>query len=180
MLFSPSNLPEEKLPPERQLAEMFGVNRSTVVRALDELSFANKVVEQQSMRKNGDSVNQLAPLFNARWLEMTPKMETPSLSWQSFIAEEQQEDEAGYKPLRETIQKQMKEAYGLQTRSEQIFITSGAQQALFLITQCLLKPGDAVAIESPSYFYSLSLFQSAGLRIFALFLNYAIYIINTV
>lgn len=72
---------------------------------------------------------------------MTPKMETPSLSWQSFIAEEQQEDEAGYKPLRETIQKQMKEAYGLQTRSEQIFITSGAQQALFLITQCLLKPG---------------------------------------
>ncbi|CCQ21660.1 Undefined function [Listeria monocytogenes] len=46
---------------------------------------------------------------------MTPKMETPSLSWQSFIAEEQQEDEAGYKPLRETIQKQMKEAYGLQT-----------------------------------------------------------------
>lgn len=59
----------------------------------------------------------------------------------------------------------MKEAYGLQTRPEQIFITSGAQQALFLITQCLLKPGDAVAIESPSYFYSLSLFQSAGLRI---------------
>ncbi|ECB9825325.1 PLP-dependent aminotransferase family protein [Listeria monocytogenes] len=201
-------LPEEKLPPERQLAEMFGVNRSTVVRALDELTaraviirkqgsgttvnaekwglFAGQstnwrhyltqggftpavpYIRQAGVMERANSDNVIDAASGELPLEMTPKMETPSLSWQSFIAEEQQEDEAGYKPLRETIQKQMKEAYGLQTRSEQIFITSGAQQALFLITQCLLKPGDAVAIESPSYFYSLSLFQSAGLRIFAL------------
>ncbi|MBF2348852.1 PLP-dependent aminotransferase family protein [Listeria marthii] len=201
-------LPEEKLPPERQLAELFGVNRSTVVRALDELTARAVIIRKQG---SGTTVNaEKWGLFagqSTNWrhyltqggftpavpyirqagvmervdaervidaatgelpLEMTPKMETPSLSWQSFIAEEQLEDEAGYRPLRETIQKQMKAAYGLDARPEQILITSGAQQALFLITQCLLKPGDAVAIESPSYFYSLSLFQSAGLRIFAL------------
>ncbi|MBC1712672.1 aminotransferase-like domain-containing protein [Listeria welshimeri] len=201
-------LPEEKLPPERQLAEIFGVNRSTVVRALDELTARAVIIRKQG---SGTTVNaEKWGLFagqSTNWrhyltqggftpavpyirqagvmeransdqvidaatgelpLEMTPKLETPSLSWQSFIAEEQLEDEAGYRPLRETIQKQMKKAYGLQTRPEQVFITSGAQQALFLITQCLLKPGDTVAIESPSYFYSLSLFQSAGLRIFAL------------
>ncbi|CAI8840517.1 hypothetical protein PMEGAS67_57330 [Priestia megaterium] len=39
---------------------------------------------------------------------------------------------------------------------------------MYLITQCLLSPGDAVAIESLSYCYSLPLFQSAGLRIFGL------------
>ncbi|MBP1917060.1 DNA-binding transcriptional MocR family regulator [Lederbergia galactosidilyticus] len=31
-----------------------------------------------------------------------------------------------------------------------------------------MKPGDAIAIEDPSYFYSLPLFQSAGLKIFYL------------
>ncbi|MBF2442728.1 PLP-dependent aminotransferase family protein [Listeria innocua] len=201
-------LPEEKLPPERQLAELFGVNRSTVVRALDELTARAVIVRKQGsgtivnaekwglfagqstnwrhyltqggftpavpyIRQTGvmeraDSEQVIDASTGELPLEMTPKMETPSLSWQSFIAEEQLEDEAGYRPLRETVQRQMQDAYGLNARPEQIFITSGAQQALFLITQCLLKPGDAVAIESPSYFYSLSLFQSAGLRIFAL------------
>lgn len=60
-------LPEEKLPPERQLAEMFGVNRSTVVRALDELTaraviIRNKVVEQRLMRKNGDFLRGSQPI----------------------------------------------------------------------------------------------------------------------
>ncbi|KKD47008.1 aminotransferase-like domain-containing protein [Listeria seeligeri] len=201
-------LPEEKLPPERKLAALFGVNRSTVVRALDELTSRAVIVRKQG---SGTIVNaEKWGLFagqSTNWrhyltqggftptvpyvrqtgiiekhhsdkiidastgelpLEMTPKLETPSRSWQSFIAEEQLEDAAGYQPLRETIEKQMRVAYDLNVRPEQILITSGAQQALFLITQCLLKPGDAVAIESPSYFYSLSLFQSAGLRIFAL------------
>ncbi|AIS60506.1 HTH-type transcriptional regulator norG [Listeria ivanovii subsp. londoniensis] len=201
-------LPEEKLPPERKLAAILGVNRSTVVRALDELTARAVIVRKQG---SGTIVNaEKWGLFagqSTNWrhyltqggftpsvpyarqagimekdlsakvidaatgelpLEMTPKLETPSLSWQSFIAEEQLEDAAGYQPLRVTIEQQMKTSYGLKTRSEQILVTSGAQQALFLITQCLLKPGDAVAIESPSYFYSLSLFQSAGLRIFAL------------
>ncbi|HBJ01650.1 MAG TPA: GntR family transcriptional regulator, partial [Lysinibacillus sp.] len=44
-------------------------------------------------------------------------------------------------------------------------ITSGAQQALHLIVQCLLKPGDAVAIEDPSYNFNLPIFKSAGLKI---------------
>ena len=45
---------------------------------------------------------------------------------------------------------------------------SGAQQALYLIVQCLLKPGYAVAIEDPSYCFSLPIFLTAGLKIFRL------------
>ncbi|WP_159884986.1 MocR-like pyridoxine biosynthesis transcription factor PdxR [Paenibacillus puerhi] len=56
----------------------------------------------------------------------------------------------------------------IQTTDSSILITSGSQQSLYLITQCLLAPGDAVAIEDPSYCYSLPMFQSAGLRLFRL------------
>lgn len=74
----------------------------------------------------------------------------------------------GFLPLRKTLASHLKEAYSLKASPSSILITSGAQQALYLITQCLLSPSDAIAIESPSYLYSLPLFQSAGLRIFGL------------
>lgn len=62
----------------------------------------------------------------------------------------------------------MKEYLKVEATEQSIMITSGAQQALHLIVQCLLNPGDAVAFESPSHCYSLPLFQSAGIRIFPL------------
>ncbi|USG66148.1 PLP-dependent aminotransferase family protein [Brevibacillus ruminantium] len=70
--------------------------------------------------------------------------------------------------LRETIAKHLKEFRTIPATSSSILVTSGAQQALYLIVQCLLQPGDAVAIEDPSYCYSLPLFKSAGLRAFLL------------
>lgn len=74
----------------------------------------------------------------------------------------------GYVPLREILVSYLKQYRSIQTSESSILITSGSQQSLYLITQCLLSPGDAVAIEDPSYCYSLPLFQSAGLRLFRL------------
>ncbi|RBW67459.1 PLP-dependent aminotransferase family protein [Bacillus taeanensis] len=74
----------------------------------------------------------------------------------------------GNEVLRETISNHVKEYKNIDISPESILITSGAQQALHLIVQCLLKPGDAVAIEDPSYCFSLPIFQSAGLRTFLL------------
>lgn len=74
----------------------------------------------------------------------------------------------GSELLRETICAHVKEYKNIKTEPDSVLITSGAQQALHLIIQCLLKPGDAVAIEDPSYCYSLPIFQSAGLKIFYL------------
>lgn len=62
----------------------------------------------------------------------------------------------------------VREYKNIDASSSSILITSGAQQALHLIVQRLLKPGDAVAIEDPSYCFSLPIFQSAGLRTFLL------------
>lgn len=74
----------------------------------------------------------------------------------------------GYIPLRQALVAYLDKYRGIQTTESSILITSGSQQSLFLITQCLLSPGDAVAIEDPSYAYSLPMFQSAGLRLFRL------------
>lgn len=70
----------------------------------------------------------------------------------------------GNEQLRETIATHVKEYKGIDTDASSILITSGAQQALHLVVQCLLKPGDTVAIEDPSYSYSLPIFQTAGIR----------------
>lgn len=74
----------------------------------------------------------------------------------------------GNELLRETISHHVEDYKNIRVSPDSILITSGAQQALHLIVQCLLKPGDTVAIENPSYAYSLPIFQSAGLRILLL------------
>ncbi|NIK76568.1 DNA-binding transcriptional MocR family regulator [Paenibacillus castaneae] len=74
----------------------------------------------------------------------------------------------GYMPLRKALVQFLNDYRDIHTTASSILITSGSQQSLYLITQCLLAPGDAVAIEDPSYCYSLPMFQSAGLRLFRL------------
>lgn len=66
--------------------------------------------------------------------------------------------------LRETLARHLKIDKKIECTPSSILITSGAQQALHLIIQCLLKPGDAVAIEDPSYTYSLPIFRSLGIK----------------
>lgn len=70
--------------------------------------------------------------------------------------------------LRESIANHLNRYRNIESSSSSILVTSGAQQALQLIIQCLLKPGDSVAIEDPSYSFSLPIFHSAGLRTFRL------------
>lgn len=54
---------------------------------------------------------------------------------------------------------------GLQTRIEQLMLTRGSQQALYLVTHVLLHPGDAVVVEDPGYLNARRAFESGGLRV---------------
>ena len=54
----------------------------------------------------------------------------------------------GNEMLRKTIAAHVQQYKQIEADSNSILITSGAQQALNLIVQCLLKPGDAIAIEA--------------------------------
>src|SRR5687768_13308048 len=70
----------------------------------------------------------------------------------------------GHAPLRETIA-HILASQGLQTRSENVLITAGSQQALSLISQLLLKPGDVILVESPTYSGALDLFRSLDFKV---------------
>lgn len=90
------------------------------------------------------------------------------ISNRSFIGSLGYDHPQGNAVLRETIANHVKQYRRIDTGPSSILITSGAQQALHLVVQCLLKAGDAVVLEDPSYSYNLPIFQSAGLRTFPL------------
>src|SRR6185436_13950629 len=70
----------------------------------------------------------------------------------------------GHAPLRETIT-HILASQGLQTRAESVLITAGSQQALSLVSQLLLKPGDTILVESPTYSGALDLFRSLNFKV---------------
>ena len=70
----------------------------------------------------------------------------------------------GYGPLRTTIARILA-SQGVQTQPGAVLVTSGSQQALALVTQILLKPGDSVLVENPTYDGALDLFRAHGLRL---------------
>lgn len=201
-------VPGRPLPSERKLAEALAVNRSTVIRALEELTTQGILIRK---RGSGTYVNpnkwgmQTKPLINWRTSlmpdnllaessyqravkgmlaqhrsreimdlgngdlpkDLLPELKMPDLSLGEMLQGELafSQENRGMLATRESVQKHLKKTYGMAVPIEEILITSGTQQSLFLITQGLLKPGDAIGIEAPSYFYSLGLFQAAGLRI---------------
>ncbi len=69
-------------------------------------------------------------------------------------------DPSGFAPLRELLCVYLRAARGVKCTPEQIVITSGSQQGLYLLATLLLAPGDKVWVESPGY-------QGAGAPLFA-------------
>lgn len=76
-------------------------------------------------------------------------------------------DPAGYLPLRELLCIYLKTSRGVQCTPEQIIMTSGSQQALFLLSNLLLGPGDAAWIESPGYRGASGPLYAAGAHVCA-------------
>lgn len=70
----------------------------------------------------------------------------------------------GYAPLRTTIAHVLA-SQGLQARPENILITAGSQQALSLVSRILLKPGDTILVENPTYGGALDLFRTLDFHI---------------
>jgi GntR family transcriptional regulator/MocR family aminotransferase len=64
----------------------------------------------------------------------------------------------GYTPLRQAIANFLGQQ-GLVAAPDEVFIASGSQQALSLLGMALLRPGDTVIVESPTYANALRLFR---------------------
>lgn len=186
--------PGEKLPSERNLSQYFGVNRSTVVRAMEILQDRNIIIRTIG---SGTYINPqkwgryLAPQMS--WnqeakpihfkdhyhldlgngdlpADLYPELHLPEVDWQLLIQAEQEDSahKLGTVTLCRAVQSYLETRFDWKVDLNHILITAGTQQAISLITLGLLQTGDAIAIEDPSYFYSLSIFQALGIRIYGI------------
>ena len=73
----------------------------------------------------------------------------------------------GYSQLREQIAR-LGLSCGLDLSPDEIIITNGCHEAVFLALMALCKPGDSVVFESPMYFNLLQLLEQLDLRIIEL------------
>ncbi|WP_442603390.1 MocR-like pyridoxine biosynthesis transcription factor PdxR [Paenibacillus sp. KN14-4R] len=69
---------------------------------------------------------------------------------------------AGSLELREAIALHLQRARGIDAKPEQVVIVNGSMQAIALLVQLLVNPGDGVVIESPGYSPVARAAQAAG------------------
>lgn len=152
--------------------DIWGVSHKRIPnwgRYVEDGSFLPNVPLVQQIRTE----TQKDDLINLASGELSPEL-IPSDRFRTILSEKTFMGNLGYdhplgnEMLRKTIAAHVEQYKQIAADSSSILITSGAQQALNLIVQCLLKPGDAIAIEDPSYCYSLPIFHTAGLKIYRL------------
>ncbi|OXM17535.1 GntR family transcriptional regulator [Paenibacillus herberti] len=66
--------------------------------------------------------------------------------------------------LREAMAEYFRVRHGIEATAEEIMVTSGSQQAIDLVSRALVKRGDKVLIERPTYSPAIDLFQQQGIR----------------
>ncbi len=192
----------QKIPSQRELSRLFGVNRSTIVEAMEELSalgiiegrygsgtkivndtwsllMSNSTPNWQSyidagaFKANAPTVQSINKLEYDEGIirlgtgEMSPELLPADMMKKVFHQLSRQSLSLNYPEpygllgLRQAICVYLKEK-GIQVSPKGILITSGALQALQLISVCIVPPHSTVYVESPSYLKSLHVFQSAG------------------
>jgi DNA-binding transcriptional MocR family regulator len=70
---------------------------------------------------------------------------------------------SGFEPLRRQIARRAVE-YGCSFSPNDIIITCGGMEALNLAVRAVSRPGDVIAIESPTYFAVLQVIESLGMK----------------
>jgi DNA-binding transcriptional MocR family regulator len=182
-----------QLPSERALASVLGVSRNSVTEAYGQLRDAGWLESRRGsgsrLRRPGPGVD--APTYAdidlvegrlSSFSERRPDVidfSSGALGGLPMVAEViaqlQISDVAsviegdGYEPqgltaLREEIAKYYS-AQGVETDANSILITSGAQQALEVISRSWIDPGDQVIVEDPSYRGALEVFRNRGARL---------------
>ncbi|WP_075010879.1 PLP-dependent aminotransferase family protein [Stigmatella aurantiaca] len=183
--------PGDALPGTRTLAEKLGITRKVVVTALDELvsqgwlvsqpargTFvspalpAHAVADAEPRRadvrqgpvetrppvltlNDGSPDARLAPLeaLARAYRRALLRLSRKGLGYG---------DARGDEVLREVLSSFLNQARGLSSRPEQLVITRGSQMALLLAGKALVRPGEAIAVESPGYTPAWDAFRFVG------------------
>ena len=98
----------------------------------------------------------------------------PYSTWRAMLAEELRPtavgtgthiDAAGWPALRSEIARHIGVSRAVYATPDEVFVTSGSQQAIDLVTRVLLEPGDTVAMEDPGYLPVRRAFVAHGARV---------------
>jgi len=85
--------------------------------------------------------------------------------WRRANRDPEHIDSLGFRPLRQAISEHVGRLRAVRCDPDQVLITCGAQQALYLAASALLDPREPVWMEDPGYPRARAAFLSAGLRV---------------
>ncbi|MFC7529996.1 PLP-dependent aminotransferase family protein [Actinoplanes sp. GCM10030250] len=177
--------PGAPLPPDRTLAAALAVGRSTVVAAYDLLCGEGRIVRRQGSgtRVAGPPSAAARPTTEApAFLHLleprdgvimlacaapdSPPPELVEAYAHTVPRLAEIAGDIGYHPMGHvTLREAIAERYtarGLSTGPDRILITTGGQQALTLLARALIRPGDRVLVQAPTYFGALEAFREEG------------------
>lgn len=77
------------------------------------------------------------------------------------------EDAMGYYPLRESIAAELTQRW-IHTTAQNIQITSGSQQAIDICARALIRQGDCVIVQNPTYPGAVNAFKACGAKVIGL------------
>ncbi|ESP90748.1 hypothetical protein N483_13495 [Pseudoalteromonas luteoviolacea NCIMB 1944] len=193
--------PGEKLPSARTLGQLFGLNRHTIMVALQNLVAEGWLISE--LRK-GYKVNQQLPVVESAQVELKnelyqpvlPQFSAPLAAVKSTQLSDYQYNFAGGLPdvkhfpfdefrrsmnricrssnaaafhyqntagepaLREQLKAYLRKGRGLSC--EDVLVCNGSQEALFLVGQAFLSPGQGVAMEALGYPPARQAFLASG------------------
>lgn len=182
------------LPPERQLARVLSLSRSTVVSAYERLKTDGWLMSRQGSgtwvadRDAGPDADAVVasrlfqpipedapPAAGEDLIELTIAAAPGSAAVAETIAALDPADVAaltathGYLPpglreLRAAVADRFSRS-GVPTTEEQVLVTTGAHQAISLIARHVLQPGETVLVESPTFPGALDALRGTGARL---------------
>ncbi|HSJ71399.1 MAG TPA: PLP-dependent aminotransferase family protein [Acidimicrobiia bacterium] len=182
--------PGERLPSTRELAVTLGVSRHTVTTAFQRLSAEGFI---EGRRGGGTIVSDLSgfravldrseraldssgldeeamPAFDLRPGTPDPRL-FPTAEWRRYArwAVDQHDatygDPAGVADLRRVLARWVARSRGVDASFRQLIVTSGAQQAFFLLIRACTEPGDVIAMEDPGYNRFRRMSEANGLEV---------------
>ena len=182
---------EQKLPPIRKTADKLNVNASTVVMAYKYLESKKLVysrvgsgtfvcppigkkiffrpTETDTLSEKEKYGSDIINFISTALPEELFPFEEFKIAFNSVLENEKgrafsQHNPLGYEPLRESVTDMLK-YYSINAKPENVLIVSGARHGLDIVAKSLLRYGDNVIVEKPTFYGAVAAFDSRGANI---------------
>lgn len=181
-------VPGDKLPSERDIADHLKVSRTTVINAMLRLKEQNLIISKQGsgyiVFGEDEPIKKFTPISritsrlspngkvkSENIVNMTITVPEPPkelrktiLAGIDMVFTQRDYHSSGLPDLRNFIAEYYTKM-GLNTSQEQIIITTGAQQAIYIAALANISRGDRVLIEDPTYYGAIDAYNLCGAKL---------------